>query len=338
MVGTPVALITGISGQDGSYMAEFLLTKGYKIYGITRDPSLAVTKNVHHLADRVTLVYSSYELHQLVDIIKETGPTEIYNFAGQSYVSKSWSMVEETIHSQGILTSRILEAILATDQSIRFLNASSSEVFTPQNDNQLDEFSLIQPYNPYGCGKALGHCMVDAYRNTRGIFAVNAILFPHESPRRNANFAFKKIINAAVAIKCGSKERLKLGNLHVRRDWGYAPSFVAAMHSMLSANIAKNVCLCTGQARSVEDIVNQAFCYLDLDWQDHVDVDRSLLRVSEPMTICGNPAGAAAVLEWRPALSFEEMISRVIDFEMRLARGLDVDYRNEYPSFEPAVM
>lgn len=337
MVKRPVALIAGISGQDGSYMAELLLANGYKVYGITRDPSLSMTKNVHHLANSITLVYSSYELHQLVDIIKETRPSEIYNFAGQSYVSKSWGMVEETINSQGILTGRILEAILATDPSIRFLNASSSEIFTPINDDQLDESSLIQPYNPYGCGQALGHCMVDAYRNSRGIFAVNAILFPHESPRRNSNFAFKKIINAAVAIKSGSKERLKLGNLHVRRDWGYAPSFVIAMHAMLIADNPENLCLCTGQARSVQDVVKQTFCYLQLDWQDHVDVDESLLRVSEPKTICGNPNGAISKLGWTSALPFDDMISRVTDFEMKVVRGLEVDYRNECPIFAPVL-
>jgi GDPmannose 4,6-dehydratase len=329
----PIALIAGITGQDGSYMAELLATKGYKVFGISRDPSLAPTKNIFHLASVVTLIYSSYELHQLIDIIRKTQPSEIYNFAGQSYVSKSWGMVEETVHSQGIITSRFLEAILTTDPEIRFLNASSSEVFTQNHSGLIDEESLIRPYNPYGCSKALGHCMVDAYRNTRGLFAVNAILFPHESPRRNSNFAFKKIINAAAAIKRGSNERLKLGNLQVCRDWGYAPSFVQAMHQMLLADSLENLCLCTGQSRSVEDVVANAFSYVGLDWREYVDVDVGLLRVNEPQNIIGDPGKAFRKLAWRATPCFEDLFACVIDFELRAVSGQENDFRNENPRF-----
>ena len=329
----PIALIAGISGQDGSYMAELLVAKGYKVYGITRDPSVALGKNIRHLANAISIVYSSYELHQLIDIISKVRPSEIYNFAGQSYVSKSWGMVDETIRSQGVLPSRLLEAILATDPSIRFLNASSSEIFTPINDDQLHESSLISPYNPYGCAQVLGHCMVDLHRNMRDIFGVNAILFPHESPRRDANFAFKKIMIAAAAIKCGSKERLKLGNLHVRRDWGYAPSFVVAMHEMILADTAENICLCTGQARSIQEVVELAFSHLELDWREHVDVDGSLLRVSEPLNICGDPTRALTKLGWKASPCFDDMVVRVIDFEMRVLSGHEVDFRNECPRF-----
>lgn len=329
----PVALIAGITGQDGSYMAELLVAKGYKVFGISRDPSLRFTKNISHLASVVTLIYSSYELHQLIDIISKTRPSEIYNFAGQSYVGKSWGMVEETIHSQGILTSRFLEAILATDPEIRFLNASSSEVFAQNSNGLIDEDSLIRPYNPYGCAKSFGHCMVDAYRNTRGLFAVNAILFPHESPRRNANFAFKKIINAAVAIERGSKERLKLGNLQVCRDWGYAPPFVHAMHQMLLAETLENVCLCTGQFRSVESVVANAFSYVRLDWREYVDVDIALVRASEPLNIVGNPDKAFIKLGWKATPCFEDLIAYVMDFEMWAANGQEISFRNESPRF-----
>jgi GDPmannose 4,6-dehydratase len=329
----PVALIAGITGQDGSYMAELLSTKGYKVFGISRDPSLVPTKNISHLASVVTLVYSSYELHQLIDIISKTQPCEIYNFAGQSYVSKSWGMVEDTVYSQGIITSRFLEAILATDPKIRFLNASSSEVFTQNNSDLIDEKSLVKPYNPYGCAKALGHCMVDAYRNTRGLFAVNAILFPHESPRRNSNFAFKKIVNAAVAIKHGSNERLKLGDLQVCRDWGYAPSFVQAMHQMLLNDPLENLCLCTGQSRSVEDVVASAFSYVGLDWREYLDVDVGLLRANEPPNITGDPTKALRKLGWRATPCFEDLIACVIDFEIRAVSSQEVDFRNETPRF-----
>jgi GDPmannose 4,6-dehydratase len=329
----PIALIAGISGQDGSYMAEFLLAKGYKVFGITRNPSLILTKNIYHLSDSITLLYSSYELYQLIDIINKIRPAEIYNFAGQSYVSKSWEMVEETIHSQSVLTSRFLEAILATNPEIRLLNSSSSEVFSPDNDGRIRETSLIKPYNPYGCSKAFAHCMVDAYRSTRGIFAVNAILFPHESPRRNENFAFKKIINTAVAIKLGRKERLKIGNLNVCRDWGYAPSYVYAMHMMLIGENPNNYCLCTGQSRSVEAIVSSAFSYLEMDWREFVDVDPSLLRVNEPEDIVGDPVKASTILGWRAVPEFEDMIAHIIEFEFRVCSGREKLFKNENPLF-----
>jgi len=329
-----IALIAGVTGQDGSYMAELLLAKGYKVFGITRDPSLAVTKNIFHLSSSITLIYSSYELHQLIDIIIKIRPNEIYNFAGQSYVSKSWDMVEETIHSQSILTSRFLEAILATDPQIKFLNSSSSEVFSPNNNGLIDENCLINPYNPYGCSKAFAHCMVDAYRNSRGLFAVNAILFPHESPRRNANFAFKKIINAAVAIKLGSKERLKIGNLKVRRDWGYAPSYISAMHMMLRDEKLDNYCLCTGESRSVEDVIDCTFSHLGLDWRDYVDVDNGLLRANEPKDIVGDPALAYKKLGWKATPCFNDMVACVIEFELKAANGRIKDFSNENPLFK----
>ncbi len=323
------ALIAGITGQDGSYMAELLSSKGYKVFGITRDPSLSVPTNLQHLANVVTLKYSSYELYQLIDIIQTTNPSEIYNFAGQSYVSKSWGMVEETIYSQGVITSRLLEAILATNPSIKFLNASSSEIFTPENNQKLTESSCIKPYNPYGCSKALAHCMVDAYKSTKNIFAVNAILFPHESPRRNPNFAFKKIVNAAAAIKLGIRDRLILGNLHVRRDWGYAPSFVVAMHQMISADIPENFCLCTGESRTVQNVVELAFSYVELEWGRYVEVDASFLRENEPLDICGHPGKAFAKLSWAPSPTFEETIRRIIDFELRLLSEQEIDFKNE---------
>jgi len=329
----PVALIAGINGQDGSYMAELLVANGYYVYGITRDPSLTMSRNVCHLADSIKLFYSSYELHQLVGIIKNIQPDEIFNFAGQSYVSKSWEMVEETIHSQGVITSRFLEAILATNTKIRFLNASSSEIFGLASTATLNEASMVQPYNPYGCAKALAHCMVDTYRNSKGIFAVNAILFPHESPRRAPNFAFKKIIKAAVEIKNGSQKKLELGNLHVFRDWGYAPSFVTAMHRMLIAENPMNLCLCTGQAKSIQEVVSAAFSMLGMDWAEHVIVDSTLIRVFEPNTIVGDPSKAFLNLEWEATPPFEELIARMIEFENRRVKDNESDFRNEAPIF-----
>lgn len=329
----PVALIAGINGQDGSYMAELLVGEGYRVFGITRDPSVSPSLNVRHLGEAVTLLYSSYELRQLIDIIERTKPSEIYNFAGQSYVGKSWDMVEETIHSQGVLVSRLLEAILATNPKIRLLNASSAEIYNPTGPQRLNEASPIQPYNPYGCAKALGHCMVDAYRDARGLFAVNAILFPHESPRRDANFAFKKIMAAAAAIGSGSRKKLKLGNLEVSRDWGYAPAFVAAMRAMLRAKVPQNLCLCTGKTHTVKDIVRMAFTNFGLDWREHVEVDAKLCRAAEPLVIAGNPERASKQIGWVATPRIEELIAAVIDFEMRMATGQEKDFRNEHPRY-----
>jgi len=328
-----VALITGINGQDGSYLAELLVSKGYQVYGITRDPAVPYSLNLQHLAGKVTLVSSSYELHQLMDIIKNIRPTEIYNLAGQSYVSKSWEMVEETFKSLAVIPSRLLEAILANDRSTRFLQASSSELFCPGETDRLGETFPISPYNPYGCAKTFAHCMVSAYRREHGLFAVNAILFPHESPRRHPNFAFKKIVRTAVAIKCGSKEKLKLGNLYVLRDWGYAPEYVSAMHRMMSAEMPEDYCLCTGKTKSVQDVVQATFDYLGLDWQGHIEVAPALCRTNEPEIIVGDGSKAARDLNWAPTVCVEETIKRVVDFEIRMYSGQEKDYKNECPKY-----
>ena len=329
----PAALITGINGQDGSYLAELLLNKGYRVYGITRDPAMASSINLRHLDRKVTLIYSSYELHQLIDIIRKIQPSEIYNFAGQSYVSKSWEMVEETINSIAVIASRLLEAILVCDSSIRFLQASSSELFNPGEEDRLSETFPISPYNPYGCAKTFAHCMVSAYRKAHGLFAVNAILFPHESPRRHPNFAFKKIVRSAVEIQHGSTRKLTLGNLHVFRDWGYAPEYVEAMHRMISANTPEDYCLCTGSAQSVLNVVEAVFGYLGLDWQKHVEIAADLCRTYEPIKIVGDGNKAAAQLGWTPAVKFTDLIRLVVDFEVRMQSGTEKDYGNECPRF-----
>ena len=262
-----IALIAGIGGQDGSYMAELLLSKGYKVYGLTRSIDLLPSLNLAHLAGQVTLLYTNYQLHQLVEIISTVKPDEIYNLTGQSYVSKSWELVQETIDSQGVIVSRFLEAIFLTDRSIKFLQSSSAEIFNSDLGSTFNESSSLGPYNPYGCAKLMAHSMVDAYRKSKGMFAVNAILFPHESPRRHQNFAVKKIIHTAVKIKNSQASNLQLGNLEVQRDWGYAPNYVNAMYLMMQADNPRNYCLSTGNTHSLLDIVKTTFSSLDLDWE-----------------------------------------------------------------------
>jgi len=329
----PIVLITGINGQDGSYLAELLVKKGYKVFGTTRDPAITFSLNLRHLVNYVTLLCSNYEVQQLVKIIHDVKPTEIYNFAGQSYVSKSWDMVEETIFSHGVITSRLLEAILITDPSIRFLQASSSEIFTPASNEILNERSRVSPNNPYGCSKIFAHSMVDTYRNTRGLFAVNAILFPHESPRRHANFAFMKIVRAAVSIKLGNEYQLKLGNLDVFRDWGYAPEYVDAMHRMLTSDTPEDYCLCTGKTNSVSNIVELAFGQLDLNWKLFVETSPNLIRFNEPDVVVGDATKVMKNLDWIPRENFGSVVKRAIDMELSLQSGKEKDYRNEHPRF-----
>jgi GDPmannose 4,6-dehydratase len=330
----PVALISGVSGQDGSYLAEYLISKGYVVFGITRDPATPFLGNIRHLSKNLKLIYSSYQLHHLIEILRDIQPTEIYNLAGQSYVSKSWEMVEDTIQSQGVITSKFLEAILLVNPEIRFLNASSSEIFNPAVDERLNENSSIQPYNPYGCSKSFGHLMVDAYRYSKNLYAVNAILFPHESPRRHNNFAFKKIINAVVQIKNKTLDKLELGNLDVYRDWGYAPQIVSAMHRMLSAEIPENLCLCTGNVRSLREVVSTTFSYLGMDWRRYTHVQPLLVRPKEPLKIYGDPAKALRHIGWEHTLSFDNLVTKMTDFEMKLFdnRGI-VDFSKESPIF-----
>lgn len=328
-----VALISGVGGQDGSYMAEWLISRGYKVFGLTRDAELIKTQNIQHLGEQLVLKHSTYELDSIITILNDIQPDEIYNFAGQSFVSRSWSSVEETIHSQGVIVTRFLEAIVATNEQIKFINASSSEIFDPNSQSRLSEKSLVKPYNPYGCAKLLGHTMVDAYRIAKNIHAVNAILFPHESPRRNKNFAFKKIIDAAVKIKMGSNEKLILGSLEVKRDWGYAPSYVEAMHRLAFIEDPANICLCTGQTHSVQDIVEAAFSMLDLDWGAHVMSDPSLLRAYEPHSICGNPEAALEKIGWKSAIDFHLMVKLMIDFEMQSYHSNEKGYSSELPHF-----
>lgn len=329
-----VALIAGVTGQDGSYLAELLLRRGYAVYGITRDPGLSVPLNLRHLDGRVKLIYSAYELAQLIDIIRNVKPDEIYDLAGQSYVSKSWEMVEETIRSIAVIPSRLLEAIVATNPAIRFLHASSSEIFGPADGAALSESSRVAPANPYGCSKAFAHHMVGAYRTGHGVFAANAVLFSHESPRRHASFLVKKVVRHALEIQRGRRDKLRLGNLAAIRDWGYAPEYVNAMHLMLRADAPDDYCLCTGVPRSVSDVAQSVFGALGLDWERHVEVDTALVRRYEAGRVLGSARKAQERLGWTPKVDFAETIDRMIDFERKLLTYEAQDYRNESPQFD----
>lgn len=334
MVSKPkVALVSGVTGQDGSYMAELLIAKGYKVFGLTRLSGITEVQNIRHLTKQLVLKNSTYQLDDIVSIIDEISPDEIYNFAGQSFVSRSWLVVEETIHSQGTIVARFLEAILATNKRIKFVNASSSEIFNPDEGFPLSEKSIPKPYNPYGCSKLLGHTLVDSYRNAKNIYAVNAIFFPHESPRRNKNFVFKKIIDSAVRIKMGSDENLHLGSLISKRDWGYAPEYMEAIHRLATNGDCENICICTGHTHSVQNIAETAFGILDLDWRKYVVTDESLIRQYEPESICGNPNLALEKIGWKSVINFPRMVKLMIDFEIQAYNSNERSYEREFPCF-----
>lgn len=311
------AVITGVTGQDGSYLAELLLQKGYRVIGLTRSPDASFTKNIQHLAGRMELVFTTYEILSLIQIFKRYEPAEVYNLTGQSFVSKSWEMVEETLRSAGLIPIHILEAVVNTDRKIRFFQASSCEVYFPEDDRPLTEDAPITPYNPYGCSKALGLHAVRAYRKNYNLFAANGVLFGHESSRRHEAFLSKKIALGAARIKKGLAKELKLGNLEIRRDWGYAPDYVDAMHRMLQLQNPEDFNICYGESRSVKDMAAAAFAHLDLDYTQYVRSDAGLVRPFEPKSVTGSNAKAKKLLDWTPQVTFEKMMQLMVDHELK---------------------
>lgn len=316
------AIITGITGQDGSYLAEHLIERGYKVVGLTRSPDARLGHNIEHLRGRVEMRFTSYDVLSLVEIFKDVAPTEVYNLTGQSFVSKSWSMVEETVRSAGMIPLHLLEAIVHTNRSIKYFQAASSEIYTPDSNAQkLDESSPIRPYNPYGCSKALAFHSVAAYRLGYNLFAVNGVLYGHESPRRDEAFLSRKIVRGAARIKLGLAHDLMLGNMQICRDWGYAPDYVEAMHLMMQNSKPEDFHICSGKAHSVEQMVQIAFETLELDYRKYVKTDQSLVRRYEPDFVVGSYAKAERVLGWKPKTSFEEMIRLMVRHELETLKA-----------------
>ena len=311
------AIIAGITGQDGSYMAEKLMKMGFNVYGLTRGNLIVKNiRNLMHLEENIKLIQTNYSQEEINDIVSDIRPQQIYNFTGQSYVSKSWDIVEETITSQGVISSRFLVGIEKIDNSIRFLNASSAEIFEIDSKGMILDSSNISPYNPYGCAQSLGHLMVKAYREKRKIYAVNAVLFPHESPRRSPNFAFQKIISTAVKIRNNSASELFVGNLNVERDWGYAPFYVDAMCNMMNLKQPEDFLLCTGKSTSIKNVIKIVFEFLNLDWKEYVKVNQRLLRFYEPEKIFGDPNKAQKILNLNNTFDIKEIIKNIVNFEL----------------------
>jgi GDPmannose 4,6-dehydratase len=319
------ALITGISGQDGSYLTELLLGKGYEVHGIIRRASSfntgrleGVYQDPHDSQPRLHLHYGDLtDSVALVNLIREVAPTEVYHLGAQSHVKVSFEIPEYTGEATGLGTTRLLEAIRASGVETRFYQASSSEMFGAAPPPQ-DERTSFHPRSPYGCAKVYAYWATVNYREAYGMFAVNGILFNHESPRRGETFVTRKITRAVARIKAGLQDRLYLGNLQARRDWGYAPEYVEAMWQMLQQAQPVDYVVATGESHTVQEFCELAFAHAGLDWRRYVLVDPGYYRRAEVEELCGDASRARAELGWKPQTGFDELVRLMIDADIAL--------------------
>ncbi len=313
------ALITGITGQDGSYLAELLLEKNYQVYGMVRRSSVEKFDRIQHIREYVTLTQGDLtDQSSLDEAIRTIMPDEVYNLAAQSFVPTSWNQPVLTSDITGVGVTRILESIRKYKPDARFYQGSSSEMFgkvrqTPQNEN-----TPFYPRSPYGVAKVYGHYITVNYRESYNLFACSGILFNHESERRGLEFVTRKVTNGVARIKKGKAKELKMGNLDALRDWGYAPDYVDAMYRMLQQPLPEDYVIATGVAHSVKYLVETAFGAAGLDWQNHVIIDPDFLRPAEVDHLIGDASKANQRLGWRPQIPFEEMIRRMVENDIRM--------------------
>ena len=316
--GARRALITGISGQDGSYLAEFLLEEGYEVHGIVRGSPTARYENLEAIRDRLNLLQGDLlDQTTLIAALQETRPHELYNLAGTTFVPASWRQPVTTAQFTAVSVTAMLEAVRIVDPTIRIYQASSSEIFGATTESPQDETTPFRPHTPYGVAKLYGHLMVASYRERYGMRASAGILYNHESPRRPPDFVTRKVTRAVAAIKLGRQEELRLGSLEARRDWMYAGDAVRAMWLMLQQEEADDYVVCSGESRSVGDLVHTAFGVVDLDPDEYVIVDPEFIRPPDPVTLVGDPSKAMARLGWTPTTTFEDMIAAMVEADMR---------------------
>ena len=313
----PTALITGITGQDGSYLAEFLLEKGYRVVGVVRRTSHHSYERIAHLNGQVEIVSADLlDQHSLTQVMRESKPDEVYNLAAQSFVPTSWQQPVLTGEFTALGVTRILEAVRMTAPGARFYQASSSEMFGKVVETPQSETTPFYPRSPYGVAKVYGHHITVNYRESYDLFAVSGILFNHESPRRGLEFVTRKITDGVARIKLGLAKELRLGNLEARRDWGFAPDYVQAMWSMLQAHEPGDYVIGSGAAHSVLDLVQVAFEHVGLAWEDHVVTDPSLFRPAEVDSLIADATKAHRDLGWEPQCTFEEMIRGMVEADI----------------------
>jgi GDPmannose 4,6-dehydratase len=319
MAGT--ALITGITGQDGSYLAELLLEKGYQVHGMFRRSSTETFERIAHLEGRVELHPGDLlDQQSLVTLLEKTQPAEVYNLAAQSFVPTSWQQPQLTGEVTGLGVTRMLDAIRLVNPKIRFYQASSSEMFGKVHETPQRETTPFHPRSPYGVAKVYGHYITMNYRESYGMYACSGILFNHESPRRGLEFVTRKITHGVARIKLGLADELRLGNLQAQRDWGFAGDYVRAMWMMLQQDEADDYVIGTGETHSVEEFVQIAFDRAGLDWRKRVTIDPKFHRPAEVDLLLSDPAKAAASLGWKPEVGFEQLVNMMVDADLELLR------------------
>ncbi len=312
------ALITGITGQDGSYLAEFLLEKGYHVIGVVRRTSHESYERIEHLIERVTIVPADLlDQHSLTSVIRDHRPDEVYNLAAQSFVPTSWNQPVLTGEFTALGVTRILEAVRLAHPEAKFYQASSSEMFGKAVETPQRESTPFYPRSPYGVAKVYGHWITVNYRESYDLFAVSGILFNHESPRRGLEFVTRKVTDAAARIKLGMAEDVRLGNLDARRDWGFAGDYVRAMWLMLQQDTPEDYVIGTGETRTVRELVEIAFDHVGLDWQQYVKVDPDLIRPAEVEILQSDYSKARAVLGWEPEVGFRDLIVMMVDSDLK---------------------
>jgi GDPmannose 4,6-dehydratase len=316
----PRALITGVTGQDGSYLAEFLLAKGYEVAGVVRRTSHHSYERIGHLLDRIQILPADLlDQHSLTTVLKEVQPDEVYNLAAQSYVPTSWSQPVLTGEFTALGVTRILEAVRLAWPTARFYQASSSEMFGRAVETPQRESTPFYPRSPYGVAKCYGHWITVNYRESYGLYAVSGILFNHESPRRGIEFVTRKVTDGVARIRHGLASELPLGNLDARRDWGFAGDYVDAMWRMLQAPEPKDYVVGTGETHSVRELVEIAFAHAGLDWRQYVRTDERFMRPAEVDVLLADPTRARIELGWTPTVDFAALVRMMVDADLERA-------------------
>ena len=335
---TKTALITGITGQDGSYLAELLLEKGYRVVGMTRRSSTATDERIAHLVGRIRIIQGDLlDQASLVSALRDNAPEEVYNLAAQSFVPTSWNQPVLTAEFTALGVTRMLEAIRQVDPTIRFYQASSSEMFGKVRQVPQDEDTPFHPRSPYGVAKAYGHFITVNYRESFGLFAVSGILFNHESPRRGLEFVTRKVTDGVARIRLGLADSLRLGNLDAKRDWGFAGDYVEAMWLMLQQHEPRDFVVASGVAHTVRDLCELAFSHVGLDYRDHVVIDEDLLRPAEVEQLLGDATRVRSELGWQPRVGFAELVAMMVDADLERHRNARAPEPGGAPEVVPPI-
>jgi GDPmannose 4,6-dehydratase len=318
---TKRALITGVTGQDGSYLADFLLEKGYEVFGMVRRSSMEKFDRIDHIKERIQIKQADLlDQYSIIKLLEEVQPEEIYNLAAMSFVPTSWNQPVLTAEFTGVGVTRMLEAVRSVNPGVRFYQASSSEMFGKVKEIPQTEKTPFHPRSPYGVAKAYGHWITVNYRESYDIFGVSGILFNHESPRRGLEFVTRKVTYNAAKIKLGLAKKLKMGNLDAKRDWGFAGDYVKAMWMMMQQPKADDFVIATGETHSVKELVETAFSYLNLDYKDFVVIDDRFIRPADVELLIGDSSKAKEKLGWRPDVNFENLVKMMVDADMELLK------------------